>query len=135
MTRALFAATLLVVPLTLAIGQDPTGDAKYEESLQKLVDLMSQMSKTLEMVVDEDTAKSNRSALRVQSESFLAARKQSQDYAPPSAETREKLAQKFRPQFEKLRKVVVGHIARVQRIPGGNATLQEIRGVFEKSGP
>ncbi len=135
MTRVLFAATLLFVPLTPALGQEPAGEAKYEETLQKLVDIMTQMSKTLDMIVDEDTAKSNRSALRVQSEAFLAARKQSQDYAPPTAEAREKLAQKFRPQFEKLRKVVVGHIARVQRVPGGNASLQEIRSVFEKSGP
>ncbi len=131
MTRAILAAALFFAP-TLAFSQETGGEAKYEEVLQKLNDTLKQMSKTLELIVDEDTAKSNRSALRVQAETFIAARKQSQEMAPPSPETREKLAQKYRAEFEKSRKILVGQIARVERVPGGNATLQEIRGVFEK---
>ena len=113
-------------------AQDTGGEAKYEEVLQKLVEALGQMTKTLELVVDEDSAKSNTSALRVQAEAFMATRKMSIAIAPPSAEIREKLAQKFRPEFEKARKELLAHIARVQRVPGGNLALQEIRGVFEK---
>ena len=73
--------------------------------------------------------------LRDQAAAFIAARKKSQELLPPSNETRERLAAKYRPIFEKARKTLVGQIARVERVPGGNAVLQEIRGVFEKNEP
>jgi hypothetical protein len=141
MPYRLFASLLLVVPLAWAPAQDtkesPAKDAKgepskYEEVLQKLVETMGKMTKTLALVVDEETAKSNRSVLKEHAAAFIEARKQSQSLAPPSAEAKEKLAKKFRPEIEKSQKQLVAEVARVQRVPGGNAALQEIRGVFEK---
>jgi hypothetical protein len=132
MSRLIGTFVVLLLPLGLAFGQDAKGASKYEEVLQKLVDTMGQITKTLTMIVDEETAKSTRSVLRVQAATFVAVRKQSEELAPPSAEAREKLAQKFRPELEKSRKALVGQVARVQRVPGGAATLQEIRAVFDK---
>ena len=124
---------LLLVAAPWALGQDGS-ESKYEETMVKLLESMGQMTKTLEMVVDEATAKSKTAALKEHVEAFLKTRKQSQALAPPSAEVREKLAQKFRPEFEKSRKLLVEQIARVQRVPGGMGALQEIRAVFEKEG-
>jgi FtsZ-interacting cell division protein ZipA len=137
-----FAIVALLLPFLWATGQeskdskqDTKSESKYEETLQQLLDSLSQMTKTLAMVVDEESAKSNRSVLRVHAVSFQTARKQSQDLAPPAPDVKEKLAKKYRPEIEKSRKELVAQIARVQRVPGGNATLQEIRGVFEKKDP
>lgn len=127
--------TVLALVMGLMVSSawaQESDDAKYEEVLQKLVAGLGEMTKVLELVVDEDTAKSNTSALRVQAEAFIESRKMSRDLAPPSAQVREKLAEKYRPEFEKARKEILAQIARVQRVPGGNVALQEIRGVFEK---
>jgi len=133
MLMRIFAAIVVLIPVHGGLSQE--GAPKYEETLVKLVDTLGQMTKTLEMIVDEDSGKAQQAALRGQAEMFIATRKQSETLAPPSAEEREKLARNFRPQFEKSRKELVGQIARVQRVPGGNLVLQEIRGVFEKSVP
>lgn len=126
------AAALLLLPVAALTAQD-AGEAKYEEVLQKLVDTMGQITKTLEAVIDEETAKASKMPLREQADTFLAARKQSQDLVPPSNEVRERLANKYRPEIEKSYKRLAGQIARVERVPGGNAALQEIRSVFEKN--
>jgi hypothetical protein len=131
----LVACVLVLLPFALASGQDAKGDSKYEDTLKRLVESMSKMTKTLALIVDEETAKENRSVLRVEAAVFIEARKKSQDLAPPSAEEREKLAQKYRLEIEKTRKELVGQVARVQRVPGGNAALQEIRDVFDKKNP
>jgi hypothetical protein len=126
------AATLaLLTASAFAFSQD-AGDAKYEETLVKLLETMGQMTKTLEMIVDEPSAKAQRAPLKEQVEVFLKTRKESESLAPPSADVRDKLAQKFRPEFEKSRKTLVAQIARVQRVPGGTATLQDLRDIFEK---
>ena len=136
MSYRLFAPFLLFVPVGWASGQEGKKEPpKYEDVLQKLVDTMGKMTKTLALVVDEETAKSNRSVLRAQANEFIETRKQSRELAPPSAEAKEKLAQKFRPEIEKSRKELIAQVARVQRVSGGNATLQEIRGVFDKKEP
>lgn len=131
----LFVAFVVLGPLNWVLAQEGAAQPKYEEVLGKLVETMGQMTKTLEMIVDEESAKANQAALKGLAETFIATRKQSEALAPPSVEERERLARNYRPQFEKGRKELIGQIARVQRVPGGNVVLQEIRGVFEKAVP
>jgi hypothetical protein len=139
MSCRLFAPLLLVILLPLASAQEGKKDpetkkepAKYEDVLQSLVDTMGKITKTLALVVDEETAKANKPALRTQAAEFIEARKKSRELAPPVGDAKEKLAQKFRPEIEKSRKELTAQVARVQRVPGGNLALQEIRAVFDK---
>src|SRR5205085_9839129 len=74
---------------------------KYEDVLQSLVDTMDKITKTLALVVDEETAKSNKSALKMHAMEFIDARKKSRELAPPASDVKEKLAQKFRTEIEK----------------------------------
>jgi len=139
MSCRLLAALLLFVTLPLASAQEGKKEpetkkepAKYEDVLQTLVDTMGKMTKTLALVVDEETSKSNKAALRMQAAEFIEARKKSRELAPPVGDAKEKLAAKFRGEIEKSRKELAAQVARVQRVPGGNLALQEIRGVFDK---
>jgi hypothetical protein len=131
----LFASLLTLAVVVGGSNAQPTPEEKYEEVLRKLLDTLDQTTKTLEKIVDEDSAKANTMDLREQASAFIAARKQSETLAPPSTEVRERLAAKYRHQFEKVRKVLGGQVARVATVPGGNTALQEIRGVFEKNAP
>ena len=134
MVFRILAALPAFVVVSFALTQE-AGPPKYEDVLVKMVETLGQMTKTLELIVDEETAKTSQLALKGQAETFVATRKQSENLAPPSIEERERLAKGFRPQFEKSRKELIGQIARVQRVPGGNAVLQDLRSVFEKTVP
>jgi len=139
MTCRLLAPLLLFVTLPLVSAQEGKKDSetkkeppKYEDVLQTLVDTMGKITKTLALVVDEETAKANKALLRTHAAEFIDARKKSRELAPPVGDAKEKLAQKFRAEIEKSRKELAAQVARVQRVPGGNIALQEIRGVFDK---
>lgn len=134
MLPRILSAMVAIVPMAMALAQEATSP-KYEEVLTKMVETLDGITKTLEMIVDEESAKSQTPELREKAATFLATRKQSESVAPPSPDERDRLAKAFRPQFEKSRKDLIGQIARVQRVPGGVAALQAIRGVFEKSIP
>lgn len=123
-------AVLLLPALGVAVQEE--ADAKYEAVLQKLLGTIGQISKTLETVKDEKSGQEARPELRKQTEEFRATRKKSEELAPPSPEVRERIGKKYQPEFEKARKELAGQVARVQRVPGGPAVLQEIRGVFER---
>jgi hypothetical protein len=139
MSCRVFAVFTLFVSLALASGQEAKKDpdakkepVKYEDVLQKLVDSMGKITKTLTLVVDEESAQANRAVLRVHATEFVDTRKKSRELAPPVGETKEKLAQKFRLEIEKSKKELTAQVARVKLVPGGNVALQEIRAVFEK---
>lgn len=129
---ASISAGLTLVFAVAGLAQD--GDAKYEETLRGLVTHLADISKILEGVTNEPSAQAAAPQLKEKADGYLALRKKSEEIPPPNAEVRDRLAKKYRPEFEKARKEVVGQIARVQRVPGGLAALQEIRGVFEKNG-
>ena len=126
------AGLVLLLP---AIGLAQEGDAKYEEVLQSLLGNLKQIAKTLESVTDEATGEAARPELKKQTEEFKATRKKSEELAPPAPETRDRISKKHQPEFEKARKELIAQMARVQRVPGGKAALQEIRSVLEKSTP
>lgn len=138
MSCRLLAPYLLFLPVLLASGQevkktpDAKEPAKYEDVLQKLVESMGKITKTLTLVVDEETAKSNRMDLRSHATEFIDTRKKSRELAPPVGDAKEKLAQKYRMEIEKSRKELAAQVARVKLVPGGNVALQEIRAAFEK---
>jgi len=125
------AALVCLVPVSLWAAQG-ADDAKYEDVLQKLLGTLGAITKTLEGVTDADTAKAAHPELRKHAEEFRTTRKQSEDVAPPSPEARERVSKKYQPEFEKARKDLVAQVARVQRVPGGTAALQEIRSVFDR---
>ena len=119
----------LVLATGFAFGQ---GDVKHEEVLQKLLGSLQGITKTLEGVTDEATAQSARPELKKQAEEFRTTRKQSEAVPPPTPEARDRIAKEYQPKFVTARKELLAQTARVQRVPGGTAALQEIRGVFEK---
>jgi len=126
-------AVALLAPL-LGLAQD-AADARYEEVLQKLLDSLGQITKTLETVTDDASAQAARPELRKQSDEFRATRKKSEELAPPAPEVRERVSKKYRPEFEKVQKQLTAQAVRVQLLPGGRAALEEIRGVLERDRP
>src|SRR4051794_37053773 len=94
MSNRIFAAFAFFLSVALASGQDAKKDTdakkepvKYEDVLQKLVDSIGKISKTLALVVDEESAKANRPALRMHAMEFIETRKKSRELAPPVGET------------------------------------------------
>ena len=79
--KRMLAILLSFFVASIALGQDAGGEAKYEEAMNKLLESMGQMTKTLEMVADEATAKSQKAALKGHVESFVKTRKESQALA------------------------------------------------------
>lgn len=99
----------------------------------KLFESLSGIVKSLEMITDEVSAKAQQPELKTLAQTFLSTRKLSESLPPPSNDQRDRLARAYRPLFEQNRKALLAQIARVQRVPGGLAALQEIRAVFERS--
>jgi hypothetical protein len=111
----------------VAAAQGPN----HEEVLGKLLGSLQAIGKTLEGITDEATATSARPELKKEAVEFGEIRKQSEQVPPPSPETREKIAKDWQPKFVEVRKMLEAQIARVQRVPGGMAALDELKPVFE----
>jgi hypothetical protein len=120
-----------LVPLGLAHGQG--SDLKHEDILQKLLGTLQEITKTLGTIKDDASAQAARPDLKKQAEDFRETRKQSEKVPPPTPEARERIAKEFQPKFIAAKKELIAEMARVQRVPGGLAALQEIRSVLEKS--
>jgi hypothetical protein len=118
---ALFCSFVLVA------AQEPN----HEEVLGKLLGSLQAIGKSLEGITDEATATSARPDLKKRAQDFREARKLSEQASPPSPEEREKIAKTWQPKFVEIRKMLEAQIARVQRVPGGKATLEELKPVFE----
>ncbi|HEX3316155.1 MAG TPA: hypothetical protein VHR72_14755, partial [Gemmataceae bacterium] len=100
--------------------------------LGKMLGSLQAIGKSLEGITDEATATSVRPELKKQAQEFREARKLSEQVPPPTAEMREKIEKAWQPKFVAVRKVLEAQIARVQRVPGGKETLEELKPVFEK---
>jgi hypothetical protein len=124
---AIGVAALLSSLALAAAAQEPN----HDEVLGKLLGSLQAIGKTLEGVTDEATATSARPELKKQAEELVQTRKLSEQVPPPSPEAREKIAKDWQPKFVEVRKVLEAQIARVQRVPGGKATLDELKSVFE----
>ena len=117
----------LLGSLAVLAAQEPN----HEEVLGKLLGSLQGIGKTLEGITDEATATSARPELKKQVDEFRETRKMSEQVAPPSPEARDKIAKAWQSKFIEVRKVLEAQIARVQRVPGGKATLEELKPVFE----
>ena len=117
----------LLLSLALVVAQEPN----HEEVLGKLLGSLQAIGKSLEGITDEATATSARPELKKQAQEFREVRKLSEQVPPPSPEAREKIAKTWQPKFVEVRKTLEAQIARVQRVPGGKATLEELKVVFE----
>jgi hypothetical protein len=117
----------LLCSAAIVAAQEPS----HEEVLTKLLGSLQGIGKTLEGITDEATATSARPELKKQVDEFRATRKLSEQVAPPSPESREKIAKDWQPKFIAVRKVLESQIARVQRVPGGKASLDELKAVLE----
>jgi hypothetical protein len=124
LAASLFSLTLV------AAAQEPN----HEEVLGKLLGSLQAIGKTLEGITDEATATTARPELKKEAVEFGEIRKQSEQVPPPSPEARDRIAKAWQPKFVEVRKTLEAQIARVQRVPGGEACLAELKSVFEPAG-
>ena len=123
-------ASLATILLSSIVFQ--AGEVKHEDVLQKMLGSLQQITKTLEGVTDNQSAEAAQPELKKQAQEFRDTRKRSEELPPPMPEERDRIAKEWQPKFVKARKELVAEIARVQRVPGGKESLQEIRDIFDK---
>lgn len=106
--------------------------ARLEDLVKQMLTTMDSISKSLESISDEDTAKAAHNELKKSASQWIEIRKQAEETPPPTKEEKERLAKEYKGKLEEAQKKLFAEIARVQNIPGGKDALLEIRNALVK---
>jgi hypothetical protein len=106
----------------------------HEEVIKQMTAAIDKLGAALEGVQDEDTAKAIRPDLKKHAGVFVEARKKAEKLPPPEAEEKDRLTKELKPKLEEAMKKLFTQVRRVERLPGGQDALLELRPVLNKNG-
>jgi hypothetical protein len=126
-----------VLVLGFLSGVSLAGDTPHEEIVKSMLTTMGNLTKTLTLIRDEETARSSKDELKKSVDQFRLLRKKSESMKPPASEEAERLSKQYKSKIEEAQKLLFRQIERVQTVEGGKQALGDIPRVFapeKKSG-
>ena len=126
--RTTACLTLLLAALLASAGEA----SRHDDVLKEMVGALDKLGGLLEAVKDEDSAKGSRPELKKHAKAFLDARATSEKLPPPGKAEKDRLEKEYRPKVEEAMKKLFTQVRRVERVPGGDEALAEVRAVLKK---
>jgi hypothetical protein len=111
----------------------PAKELTYEEVIKQTLSSLNQMTKALEPVKDEPSAKAALADLKKAAEQFIAVRKKAEQLNQPDLSAKDELDKKYKKQLVKAVLEFRAKVREVQEVPGSQELLKILEPVL-KSG-
>ena len=115
----------LAVALLLAGGANARAKDAFEDVIKDTLSTMKDVTKVLETVKDEDSAKAAKPKVKELAKKIQALKKRSKDLGKPTKE-QEEAVKKYLPQFIEVSQKLTKESERVKKVTGGPELLKEL---------
>jgi hypothetical protein len=123
----------LVIALGLLRGVASAGEdeaGRREAIVKNMLTAMGKITKTLTTIEDQGSAAAAKGDIKKAADEWRILLKKAENIAPPSKAEADRLAKAYKAKLEEAQKVLFTQILRVQQIPGGRDTVDDLAKVF-----